>query len=117
MSSPRQEPAPPAPQPPRAGGSRRPVRRPGSGRREFTTKVPGLETHTFDIGHAKYAAKFKKSLEEIANYVQREYKGGPDMGKALRDLQLPTLTMPMLAPGADQVAQFLWQGEATDMRK
>ena len=39
------------------------------------------------------------------------------MGKALRDLQLPTLAMPTLAARADPVVQFLWQGEATDMRK
>ena len=107
MSTPRPEPAPSAQPAPRAGGSRRPVQRPGTGRREFVTKVSGLETHTFDIGHAKYAAKFKKSLEEIANYVQQEYKGGPDMGKALRDLALPTLTMPAIAAGADPVVQFL----------
>ena len=69
MLTPRPEGAPQA-QMARAGGSRTPTRRPGTGRREFTTKVAGLETHTFNIGHAKYTAKFKKSLEEIANYVQ-----------------------------------------------
>ncbi len=70
-------------------------------RREFDTKVAGLETHIFNIGHSKYAAKFN---------MQREYKGG-------KDLELPILSMQTLAPGANQVAQFLWQGEATDVRK
>ena len=35
--------------------ARRPFRIP---KKEFETKVVGLEKHTFDIGHAKYAAKF-----------------------------------------------------------
>ena len=39
------------------------------------------------------------------------------MGKVLRDLALLTFTMPTLASGADQIMQFLWQGEATGMRK
>ena len=97
---------------------RRGSRRPGVTRCEFTTNVAGLEMHTFDIGHAKYAAKFKKSLEEIANYVQREYKGGPDIGRGIRELRLPTLQLPAMS--ADPNAQglmFLWQGVAMDMRK
>ncbi len=46
----------------------------------------------FDIGNAKYAAKYKKSLNAIKNYVQREYKGEPEIEKAWRDLVLPTIT-------------------------
>ena len=86
-------------------------------RREFATKVAGLENHTFDIGHAKYVAKFKKSFEEIANYIQREYKGGPDIGKAMRELRLPALAILILPAGADAAEMFLWQGEATNMQK
>ncbi len=55
---------------------RRPVRAAGPTKKEFSTKVLGLETHTFDIGNAKYAAKYKKTVNSIANYIQREYKGG-----------------------------------------
>ena len=36
--------------------------------------VLGLESHTFEIGKAKYAAKYKKMVDAIANYIQREYK-------------------------------------------
>jgi hypothetical protein len=36
--------------------------------------VLGLESHTFEIGIAKYAAKYKKMVDAIANYIQREYK-------------------------------------------
>jgi hypothetical protein len=49
-------------------------------RKEYKSEVAGLETHTFDVGAAKYAAKFTKSLEEIGNYCQREYsKGGAEL--------------------------------------
>jgi hypothetical protein len=33
--------------------------------KEFITKVVGLETHTFDIRNAKYAAKYQKSVDAI----------------------------------------------------
>ena len=57
------------------GGARRPPRqRGGPTKKEFTTKVLGLESHTFDIGNAKYAAKYKKSVDEIANYIRRSTK-------------------------------------------
>jgi hypothetical protein len=57
---------------------KRPAQRPGrSGepaRKEFVLKVVGLETHTFDIGNAKYAAKYQKSVDAIAS--RRISKGG-----------------------------------------
>ncbi len=61
--------------------------------KEHTTKVVGLETHTFDIRNRKYAAKFKKLLEAIANYVQHEYKGGLEIAMAMRDLLLPIIDL------------------------
>ncbi len=36
---------------------RKPNRAVGPIKKEFSTKVLGLESHTFDIGNAKYAAK------------------------------------------------------------
>ena len=93
-------------------------RRPGVTRCEFTTNVAGLEMHTFDIGHAKYAAKIRRSLKEIVKCVQREYKGGPDIGQGMRELQLPNRTMPAMPADPNmQGLMFLWQREATDMRK
>ncbi len=50
----------------------RPARAAGPTKKEFSTKVLGLETHTFDIGNAKYAAKYKKTVNSITNYIQRE---------------------------------------------
>ena len=74
---------------------RRPMRAAGQPtKKEFVMKVLGLESHTFNIGNAKYAAKYKKTVDAIANYIQREYKGGADITKAIKALSLPTLQVP-----------------------
>ena len=36
-------------------------------KKEFVLKVLGLESHTFDIGNAKYMAKYKKTINVVAN--------------------------------------------------
>ena len=36
---------------------------------EFVMMVFELENHTFDIGNAKYATKYKKTAYAIANYI------------------------------------------------
>ena len=36
----------------------------------------------------------KKSFDVIANYILREYKGGTDIAKAIKELSLPTLQVP-----------------------
>jgi hypothetical protein len=74
-------------------------------RKEFKSKVVGLEQHTFDVAGAKSAAQFTRSLEEIADYVQREYtKGGGTIGSAIRDLQTPALVLPAEPTGTPAVA-------------
>ncbi len=68
---------------------RRPMRAAGQPtKKEFVTKVLGLESHTFDIGNAKYAVKYKKTVDAIANYIQRRDKGGADIAKAIKELYL-----------------------------
>ena len=73
---------------------RKPTRAVGLIKKEFSTKVLGLEGHTFDIGNTKYAAKYKKTVNAIANYVQREYKGRENNAKAVKELSLPYLQIP-----------------------
>jgi len=74
---------------------RQPMRAAGQPtKKEFVTKVLGLKSHTFDIGNANYTAKYKKTVDAIANYKQREYKGGADITKAIKELSLPTLQVP-----------------------
>ncbi len=38
------------------------ARNAGPTRKEYVTKVVGLESHTFVIGHAKFAAKYQKTV-------------------------------------------------------
>ncbi len=78
----------------------------------------GLESNTFDMGNAEYAAKFQKLVDAIAIHTQREYKGGPDIAKAIRDLNLPTFAPPTY-PGAegtppviDPGKLYMWQQKA-----
>ena len=59
------------------------ARNAGPTRKEYVTKVVGLESHTFDIGHAKFVARYQKTVEAIANHIQKDYNGGPDIAKAL----------------------------------
>ncbi len=83
----------------------------------------GLETHTFDIGNAKYAAKYQKSVEAIANHIQKEYKGGPKIAKAIRDMSLPKigiLAYPTLSTSGSPIDPgevFLWQQDVTKAKK
>ena len=74
---------------------RQPMRAAGTPiKKEFVAKVLGLESHTFDIRNARYAAKYKKTANSIANHIQREYKGGADIAKVIKALSLPTLKVP-----------------------
>ena len=69
---------------------RRPTR---PSKKEFTSEMSGLTDDTFDIGHSKYAAKYERSVDAIARYVQEQYKSGADV-VAMRELIAPTVTMP-----------------------
>ncbi len=102
---------------------RRSTRAVGPIKKEFVTKVLGLEGHTFDIGNAKYAAKCKKTLDAIGNHIQREYKGGADIAKAIKALSLPTLQVPgypKAKAGETAVGPrdiYIWQQDVTAVKK
>ncbi len=38
-------------------------------RKEFVTKVVGLENHNINMGNAKYAAKYQKTVDLVANHI------------------------------------------------
>ncbi len=71
----------------------------------------------------KYTAKFKKLLDAIAIHIQRDYKGGADIAKAIRDLVLPTFPLPFYPvlegnPAViDPAKQYMWQQKAQAMEK
>jgi hypothetical protein len=102
---------------------RRSTRAAGPIKKEFVTKVLGLEGHTFDIGNAKYAAKYKKTVDAIANHIQREYKGGADIVKAIKALSLPTLQVPGYPKAkAGETAVnpgdiYIWQQDVAAVKK
>ncbi len=102
---------------------RRSTRAAGPIKKEFVTKVPGLEGHTFDIGNAKYAAKYKKTADAIANHIQRKYKGGADIAKAIKALSLPTLQVPGYPKAkagetaVDPGDTYIWQQNVAAVKK
>jgi hypothetical protein len=90
------------------------LRNAGPLKKELVTKVVGLETQSFDIGNGKYAVKYRKSMEAIANHIQKEYKGGPEIAKAIREMNLPTTPIPNyltanLRERINPGEVFLWQ--------
>ena len=101
----------------------RPARAAGPAKKEFVTKVLRLSSHTFDIGNVKYAAKYKKTVDAIANHIQREYQGGADIAKAIKELSLPTLAVPgypIVKTGATAVNArevFLWHQDVATITK
>ena len=50
---------------------KRSARNVGRTRKGFVAKVVGLETLSFDVGNTKYAAKYQKSVDAIANHIQK----------------------------------------------
>ena len=68
---------------PKVEGRPRFPRRLGATRKEFVTKVVGLETHTFDIGNSKYASKYQKSVDAIA--YNRSTREGPRLQRQSRN--------------------------------
>jgi hypothetical protein len=69
----------------------KPTQNVGPAKKEFRTKVVGLETHTFDIRSAKYAAQYQKLADATVNHVQKEYTRGPKIAKAIKELSLPKI--------------------------
>jgi hypothetical protein len=72
----------------------KPARNARPSKKEFITQVEGLETHTFDIGSIKYAAKYQKLVDAIANHIQNDYKGGPKIAKAFKKMSLLMILIP-----------------------
>jgi hypothetical protein len=72
----------------------RSARNAGLARKKFVTMVADLKNHTLDMGNAKYAAKYQNIVGIVANHIQRNYKGGPEIAKAIRYMILPTIVIP-----------------------
>ena len=104
-------------QKPKVEGRRKP-RQARPARKEFTSEVVGLTTHTFDIGHPKYAAQYERSVDAIARYVQEQYKSGAEVALAMRELVAPTVTMPVFPTDPNnQEALQIWKEELQAYQK
>jgi hypothetical protein len=66
---------------------------------------------------AKYAAKFQKSVDAIAIHIQREYKGGPDIAKVIRDLVLPSINLPTFSNGTSSTRERSIYGNRSSPRQ
>jgi hypothetical protein len=62
-------------------------------------------------------------VDAIANHIQKEYKGGPEIAKALRDLSLPTIAIPeylrpsLMTDAIDTGEVLLWQQDIPKAKK
>jgi hypothetical protein len=62
-------------------------------------------------------------VDAIANHIQKEYKGGPEIAKAMRDLSLPMVTIPEYPRPSSMTAAinpgevFLWQQGVIEAKK
>ncbi len=91
-------------------------------KREFLSTTQGLEKHTFDVGNAKYAAKFQKLLDAISIHIQANYKDGSKTAKSVRDLKLLVITLDAYPAGVnggppDAGTVYLWQQEVSEQAK
>ena len=78
------------------------------------------------MGNAKYAAKYQNSVDKITTHIQAQFKGGPEIAKAIRDMLLPMIGMPPfpVLPGANDTAdpdgkfaRHIWQTKASEAIK
>ncbi len=68
-----------------------------------------------------FAAKYQKTAEAIANHLQKDYKGGLEIAKALQDLSLPMIDIPNYPTGiggtVDPRTIYLWQEDVKEAKR
>jgi hypothetical protein len=75
------------------------------------------------VENIKYATKYPKTVDGIANHIQNDYKGGPEIAKAIRNMILPVIAVPSYPssiPGTTEVnaeAEFIRQQEVQEAMK
>ena len=78
----------------------------------------GLERAIFKCDKPEHAAQFATTLKELALYVDKEYKGGEDIGYIFRELtDVQVLLPPKPAPEADEFDMLIWQEKYKDKRE
>ncbi len=73
------------------------------------------------MGHKTTSDEYQKTVEAIANHIQKDYKGGPEIAKALRDLSLPVIDIPNYPTGiggtVDPGTIYLWQEDVKEAKR
>ena len=69
----------------------------------------GLENAIFECDKPDHAAQFTAILKELALCVEKEYKGGEDIGYIFRELKdVQVLLPPKPALEADEFDKLIW---------
>ena len=85
---------------------------------DYKTKTAGLEEDTCDVGEARFAAKFQKTTDNIALYVQREYTDGASVAFDMKTMIATMIVLPSTpASGASDAETFIWKEEYKEAKK
>ncbi len=63
------------------------------------------QTFTFNVGHAKYAAKYQQSIEGLALHIQSTYANGSSIAKMIRELKLVVIDVDDYPTGTEGAHQ------------
>ena len=85
---------------------------------DYKTKTAGLEEDTYDVREARFAAKFQKTTDNIALYVQRKYTDGASVAFDMKTMIAMIIALPP-APtsGASDSDTFIWKEEYKEAKK
>jgi hypothetical protein len=85
---------------------------------KFKTKITSLKEDTYNIGEAKFAAKFQKSTKNIALYVQRKYTDGASLAHDMKLMRATSIALPQpLNSGTSDSDMFIWKEEYKEAKK
>ena len=87
-------------------------------RTEYKKRITGLKEDTYDVGKAKFSAKFQKSTENISLYVQPEYTDGASMAHDMKLMKVTSITLPSPPiAGSNNSDAFIWKEEYKEAKK
>ena len=85
---------------------------------DYKTKTVGLEEDTYNVGEARFAAKYQKTTDNIALYVQREYTDGAGVAYDMKAMVATVIVLPQVpARGASEADMFMWKEEYKQAQK
>ena len=77
-----------------------------------------LKKVVFQCDRPAYASQFKKTLKELAHFVEKEHKGGQDIGYIFHEMKDTKLTEPTKLPTtADEYYRAIWPENYEEYRE